>query len=203
MRYILPVLVGALVAYGLLLYRNKTSATSGELALRDVEHTNVEIDEDELYEGVTAEITFPAPGPTFHDLLALCKLASPEDLPATGSAFSAHTGLGFDQIDDFYGVRSESGGGDDEIVFLAPIIDGKEVWHHDGPFEALRLRFNVLRTSPRHAAHFLKCVTDLSTLTSDPAPDLVVLEGKINAIAAYWTKSGIKPGSDKALLVDY
>lgn len=48
--------------------------------------------------------------------------------------------LGIDQVDDYWGLRSDDPDvGDDVLVWLFPLVDGMDVYHHHGPFDGFRL----------------------------------------------------------------
>lgn len=162
-----------------------------------------ELNEDQLFEGVSTEIRFSEPGPTFGDLFRITGLTNPNFPPSERYDFGKHAGLGFDQIDDYFGVPSESDEGDDVIVWLYPVVDGEPVHHHPGPFDAVRLAYNVVRNPAETADQFLRCVEALAADGAGTAAGLGELKAEIMAITDYWLSQRVAPGSDEALELDY
>jgi hypothetical protein len=120
--------------------------------------------------------------------------------------------LGFEQIDDYYGIPATSENGDDVIVWLFPVVAGEVVTHSEGPFDGVRLVFNVLRNTPENSILFLRCFShffnisksinyngnDISKQKSDA---IRTVEFDISEITSYWKNKGIIVGSEKALLI--
>ena len=119
-----------------------------------------------------------------------------------------------DQVDDYFGVSSLGGEGDDVVVWLFPLVDGEPVHHHPGPFDGVRIEYCILRNSARHAAHFLRCVHDLAQFgigvryrnresELGTPPDLSTVRADIDAVVRHWAAEGITVGSDEAMEVDF
>ena len=170
--------------------------------------------ENSYYEGVSVQVHFASPGPTFGDLFLICGEVH-RNFPPTGRyPFADLDRLQFVQVDDYFGVRTSSGEGDDVVTWLYPVIDGEAVHHHPGPFDAVELAYCVLRHPTYRIEQYLDCVasfsamavstryvnrdTDLGTPT-----DLGILRDDIGAVVDYWSIRGITVGSDAALMVDY
>lgn len=159
--------------------------------------------DNELYEGVSINVMFPSPGPTFGDLYLLCGQEHP-NFPSSGNfEFQRLAHLQFSQIDDYFGVRTLSGIGDDVAVWLYPIVDDHPVDHDPGPFDALRLDYNVLRNPADRSNHFLRCVADIAALSSSSSVYLEQLRDRIDAIIRHWRDQGIEVGSEEALAIDF
>jgi hypothetical protein len=158
---------------------------------------------DDLYEGVSVDINFDAPGPLFGDLFMICGFENPNFPPPGNYAFDTIEDLQFSQIDDYFGVESQDDDGDDVIVWLFPLVGGECVFHNPGPFEGLRLQYNVLRNPNRHVDHFLRCVSSVAALSSQPQPDTDAIRSRINTITEHWQTHGVVVGSDDALQIDF
>lgn len=122
--------------------------------------------------------------------------------------------LQFDQVDDYFGVRSLSDEGADVAIWLYPLVDNSPVDHHAGPFDGVRLEYNILRNPERRANHFLRCVEAFAKLGTqmvyrsrgivlEQSLDLEPLRIDIAAVVQHWASRGIVVGSDAALAVDY
>lgn len=161
------------------------------------------------YDGVRIDINFHVTRPNFGDLLAICGKAH-AGFPATvGFVFESLADLQFTQVDDYFGVRSQSDDGDDVVVWLYPLVAGEPVHHHPGPFDGLRLAFNVLRNPARKVDHFMQCVARIAALGEsvsyrdreqalDKNACLAMLRKDIDVITASWLSKGIVVGSAAA-----
>lgn len=174
----------------------------------------VEIPEQMLFEGVSVDIAFDDPRPQFGDLFQICGRTHPRFPPTDSRGFENLSELQFDQADDYFGVASLIDDGDDVVVWLYPLIDGEPVDHHPGPFDGVRLEYNVLRNPARHADHYLRCVREFAGLGVGATyrsrgvelgvpPKLSALQVDIHAIIEYWSSQGIAVGSDEALEMDF
>lgn len=173
-----------------------------------------ELPEHTFFDGVSVEVRLPSPGPMFGDLFLICGTVHSR-FPSTGSsAFSDLAWLQFDQVDDFFGVRTSSGEGDDVAVWLYPVVQGEVVHHHPGPFDAIRLDYCVLRNPVYRVDHYLKCIAAFSAIGVEttysnrninlgtPA-DVTSLRDDIGLVVDYWAERGVTVGSESALLVDF
>ena len=173
-----------------------------------------ELPEDLLYQGISVDIAFATPRPGFGDLFRIVGDTHPRFPPIGPFGFERLADLQFDQVDDYFRVRSLTDEGDDVPIWLYPIVGGKPVDHHVGPFDGVRLEYNVLRNPAHRAEHFLKCVTEFAALGCGAIyrnrgiplgtrPDLSAIQADIDAITRHWAAQGIVVGSDDALAVDY
>src|SRR5687768_1500602 len=110
-----------------------------------------ELSEEMLYAGVSVDILFGTHRPTFGDLFLICGQDHPRFPPSGRFAFDQLADLQFEQVDDYFGVPSLTDDGDDVVVWLYPLVAGEVVDHHPGPFDGIRLDYNVLRNPSRHA----------------------------------------------------
>lgn len=165
--------------------------------------------DDLVNESVRIDLVFRADRPTFGDLYTICGREHPSFPPQT-ERFAALADLGFDQIDDYFGIRPRTDDGDDVAVWLYPVIDGEIVEHSPGPFYRLRLSFDVLRNSPARAARFLDVAERLSTALpvdldyrgtapAAKAEDAIErLAADIRALQRHWQSKGLHCGSAEA-----
>jgi hypothetical protein len=167
-----------------------------------------------LYEGVSIDVFFGPCRPTFGDLVLLTGESHPSFPSQPTLDFGSLADLQFEQVDDYFGVRSLADDGDDVVVWLYPLVRNTVVHHHPGPFDALRLDFSVLRNPERFATHFLRCVSEISARGSDCVyrsralklgvpPDVSKLREDIGAIIRYWADQNVVVGSVEALEIDY
>src|SRR5215831_9988081 len=77
-------------------------------------------------------------------------------------------------------------------------------YHHPGPFDGVRLEYNVLRNPVRRADHFLRCVqefaaigavTEYRSVSLGSPPDMTPLQADIAAVVRHWAAEGIAVGS--------
>lgn len=170
--------------------------------------------DDILYQGVSIDITFADPRPSFGDLFRVCGDTHPRFPPTGEFGFERLVELQFEQVDDFFGVRSISDEGDDVPMWLFPLVGGEVVDHHPGPFDGVRLSYNVLRNPARLADHFLRCVREFAALGSGveyrargmslgSPPDLSTVQADIAAVIRHWSAEGVVVGSHDALIIDF
>lgn len=171
--------------------------------------------EPAIYEGVDVDFLFESEKPTFGDLFQICGYDHPK-FPASGNFnFGNLAELGFEQVDDYFGITSYEDEGDDVVVWLYPLVDAEPVSHDPGPFSGIRLSYNVLRNPVEKIDSFLKVVTTfaqelparafyrLRNAELGTPPDLSVLQADMNRIVEHWQAQGIEPGSSEALRVEY
>jgi len=167
-----------------------------------------------LYEGVSVEIAFPEPRPSFGDLFLICGESHPRFQPTGHLGFEALADLQFEQVDDYFGVRSLSEEGEGVVVWLYPLVGPEPVDHHAGPFDGIRLSFNVLRNPSRRGIYFLKCVERFAALGHEVhyrsrnvplgnPPLLAVVREDLESITRHWASEGIVVGSQEALEIDF
>jgi hypothetical protein len=167
-----------------------------------------------LYQGASIDISFAPTRPIFGDLFLICGNRHPKFPPSGKFAFDSLADLQFDQVDDYFGIRSLNDEGDDVPIWLYPLVDGEPVYHHPGPFDGVRLDYNILRNPARRAEHYLKCVAAFARFGADTLyrsrdmdlgspPDLSVVHADIDAVVRHWANQGIEVGSSDALELDF
>jgi hypothetical protein len=179
-----------------------------------------DLSEEMLYQGVSIDITFGPSRPLFGDLFLICGDKHPKFPPSGKFALDSLAELQFEQVDDYFGVRSSDDEGDDVPIWLYPLVNGEPVYHHPGPFDGVRLDYNVLRNPPHRAKHYLKCVRAFAgfgsgrplcysttyrnrDLSLGIPPDLSVVRADIDAITRHWASEGIEVGSRDALEINF
>lgn len=168
-----------------------------------------------VYEGLSVDLVFNGDGPLLGDLILLSGDEHPTFPPTKRFAFRELAHLGFQQVDDYFGIPSETDEGDDVVVWLFPVVDGETVDHHPGPYSAMRLDYSVLRNPETKLDTFLSCVEELVShldvqivystreagLSLDAA--LTAIRSDALQIAEHWNSKGISPGSSEALEIDF
>ena len=161
------------------------------------------------YEGIVADLLFEEERPGFGDLFTICGYENP-NFPSSGRFdFKQFEDLQFSQVDDYFGVQTLSGDGDDVAVWLFPLVKGEIVHHHPGPFDGLRLGYNVLRNPIERSEHFLKAIEQLAgrlpvkILYRGQSGGTDQMKKDIQEIEASWRAEGIGVGTDDALTLDY
>lgn len=173
-----------------------------------------DLPEDLLYEGVRIDIAFGDPRPVFGDLFLICGDEHPRFPPSGRFAFGSLANLQFDQVDDYFGVRSLDENGDDVVIWLFPLVSGQPVHHHSGPFDAVRLEYNILRNPAHRSDHYMKCVIAFSKfgigitycnrkLDLPLTSELSQLRVDIDSVVRHWAANGIEVGSNDALMVEF
>jgi hypothetical protein len=173
-----------------------------------------DLPENLLYQGASVDIAFDAFRPKFGDLFLICGARHPIFPPSGGFAFDKLGDLQFEQIDDFFGVRALHDEGDDVPIWLYPLVNGEPVHHHPGPFDGIRLDYNILRNPVRRAEHYLKCVAAFATFGNGAVyrsremdlgspPSFSPVKADIDAVVRQWASQGIEVGSRKALVLDF
>lgn len=174
----------------------------------------VDLPDELLYEGVSVDIAFGEPRPSFGDLFLICGDTHPNCPPSRGNAFESLADLEFERVDDFFGVRSTSDEGDDVPIWLYPLVDGVPVYHHPGPFDGVRLDYNILRNPARRAEHYLKSIERFAAFGTSVfyrcrdielgiPPNLAQLRADIGTVSRHWAAEGIVVGSSEALEMDF
>jgi len=162
------------------------------------------LSESEIYEGITVDLLFVGKRPMFGDLFEICGYENPNFPSSNEFPFTEFESLQFSQVDDYFGVKTTSGEGSDVSVWLYPIVGGEVVDHHAGPFDGIRLSYNVLRNPIARADHFnmiLETLSEKLSVNADFTP--AAAKKLISKVSKYWLNEGITPGSVVAMEVDY
>lgn len=167
-----------------------------------------------LYQGASIDISFAPARPVFGDLFLICGDKHPKFPPSGKFAFDSLADLQFEQVDDYFGIRSLNDEGDDVPIWLYPLVNGEPVYHHAGPFDGVRLDYSILRNPVRRAEHYLKCVAAFAhfgaatryrsrEVNLGSPPDLSGVRADIEAVVEHWASQGIEVGSTEALELDF
>jgi hypothetical protein len=162
------------------------------------------------FEGINIDFHFKSDKPTFGDLFLIVGFENPNSLP-NSTEFEKLNQLGFTQIDDYFGIRNESDFGDDVKLWLFPIKNGIEVYHDNGPFDAIRINFGVLRNGIEtselleNVFNSFKQNLDVNiSFNGKEIKDYAVIKKKLNETIDYCRNElKVEPGSEKALQFDY
>ena len=167
-----------------------------------------------LTEGASIDIYFAPERPIFGDLVLVCGYKHPTFPPSGKFAFDSLADLQFDQVDDYFGVRSLNDEGAQVPIWLYPLVDGEPVDHHPGPFDGVRLDYNILRNPIRRAEHYLTCVAAFAKFGArtlyrsreidlGSPPDLSGVRADIDAVVQHWAAQSIEVGSTESLEIDF
>ncbi|WP_212002710.1 hypothetical protein [Chitinophaga sp. HK235] len=146
--------------------------------------------------------------PRFGELFLITGEEHPK-FPARSQTFKDLAPLGFEQLDDFFGILNDEEEGDDVLIWLFPMLNGEEVFHNSGPFDAIRLSYSALRNAPSRISLLQACFDAIKAL---PEVEVMFEEGKINSfdavqkrndeIVAHWRANNVEPGSEQSLLIE-
>ncbi|MCW3463612.1 hypothetical protein [Chitinophaga nivalis] len=146
--------------------------------------------------------------PRFGELFLITGEEHPK-FPPRHQYFAPLAPLGFEQLDDFFGILNSEETGDDVLVWLFPMINGEEVFHNSGPFDAIRLSYSALRNTPDNIALLQECFNNFREIPEtevlfdgNPIQDFSPIQKKADEIVAHWREQQIEPGSEQSLLID-
>jgi hypothetical protein len=162
------------------------------------------------FEGISVDFKFNSNKPTFGDLFLITGFENPNK-PPNSREFEKLNHLGFEQTDDYFGIQNNSNKGDDVRLWLFPLKKGEEVHHDDGPFDALRLTYIVVRNEANTAGLFheifiaFKSNLDVTpTQNGRPIDKFDEIEKTINETIHFCRETlKVEPGSDEALQLDW
>jgi hypothetical protein len=162
------------------------------------------------FDGINVDFQFNADKPTFGDLFLIVGFENPNFIP-NSREFEKLAELGFEQTDDYFGIKNETDNGDDIRLWLFPIINGEEVYHNDGPFDAIRVSYVALRNDEKTAKLFentfnaIKSNLDVTpTFHGKRIGNFGEIKEIINKTIQYCREElKVEPGSDKALQLDW
>ncbi|MEM8764675.1 MAG: hypothetical protein AAGD88_12725 [Bacteroidota bacterium] len=173
----------------------------------EIQNLNLEV---LAHDGINIDFEFNSDKPTFGDLFLIVGFEHPSFLP-NSREFEKLTVFEFEQVDDYFGIKNETDNGTDVKIWLFPIIHGEEVYHHNGPFDAIRITYVVLRNNPKTAELYKKIFNSINS-NLDVTP---TFEGKriesFEEVNEIITKTiqyckeelNVEHGSDEALLLDW
>ncbi|MFY0254873.1 hypothetical protein ACDQ55_13070 [Chitinophaga sp. 30R24] len=146
--------------------------------------------------------------PRFSELFLITGQEHPK-FPARNKIFAQLEPLGFEQLEDFFGILNGEETGDDVLVWLFPMINGEEALQSSGPFDAIRLSYSVLRNDPANISLLQECfdaILQLPDITADfdnnTIKDFAPIQQKADEIIAYWRQNQVEPGSAQSLLIE-
>jgi hypothetical protein len=146
--------------------------------------------------------------PRFGEVLLITGEEHPK-FPPRNKIFAPMAPLGFEQLDDFFGILNSEETGDDVLIWLFPMINGEEVFHNSGPFDAIRLSYSALRNAPANISLLQDCFNTMKGMPEvevafegNAVTDFAPIQKKADEIVAYWRENNIEPGSEQSLLVE-
>ena len=158
---------------------------------------------------VITDISFIKEKPVFGDLLAMAGIENSK-FPVMNENFFKLADLGIEQSDDFFAVMNEDEYGDDNILWIIPLIKKTEVWHNPGPYDGLRFTYDILRNSEENIEIYLNCLNRFTGLfdvsvsyRGKKQENLEKIKEDIESTVKELLENDIKPGSDEALEIDY
>lgn len=162
------------------------------------------------FEGINIDFKFNSDKPTFGDLFLIVGYENP-NFPPNSKEFENLQDLGFDQVDDYFGIRNDSDIGDDVKIWMFPLIDGEEVYHNEGPFDAIRLNYMVVRNDTKTADLFEKTFNSVTAnlnvtprFNGQPIDGFANIKKTINETIQYCRQElKVEPGSDESLQLEW
>lgn len=162
------------------------------------------------FEGISIDFQFNSDKPTFGDLFLIVGFENPNFLP-NSREFEKLNKLGFEQTDDYFGIKNNTDTSDNVKLWLFPIIKGEEVYHNEGPFDAIRLTYVVVRNDTNTADLFEKVFKAFSSnldvtakYDGKPIESYNAIQRTISEAIQYCRHElKVEPGSDEALQLDW
>ncbi|EMS34525.1 hypothetical protein C943_03744 [Mariniradius saccharolyticus AK6] len=162
------------------------------------------------FEGISIDFKFNSDKPTFGDLFLIVGYENP-NFPPNSREFKSLQNLGFEQVDDYFGIRNTDDIGDDVKIWMYPIINGEEVYHNEGPFDAIRLNYVIVRNDKETEVLFEKAFNSIATnlnvtptFNGQPIDSYDNIKKTINDAIQYCKQElKVEPGSDEALQLDW
>lgn len=157
---------------------------------------------------ILIDFRFRKEKPRFGELFLITGEEHPK-FPPRSRTFEELAPIGFEQLEDFFGILNDEDKGDDVVIWMFPMVKDEEVFQHSGPFDALRLSYSALRNIPAHIALLAECFNQLKALLDadiyfegQVITSFAPVEKKVDEVIAFWRENGIEPGSEESLLQD-
>lgn len=96
------------------------------------------------------DLTFDSFKPSFGDVFLLCGCHHPQFPPVGDYGFDQLADLEIKQVDDYFAICPNG----DPAVWIFPLVRGRVVEHHPGPFDGIRIELS----GRRHSALWTRCV---------------------------------------------
>ena len=133
------------------------------------------------------------------------------NFPPDSKEFENLQDVGFEQVDDYFGIRNYSDFGDDIKVWLYPLINGEEVYHNEGPFDAIRLNYIVVRNDIKTEELFEKAFNSVTAnlnvtpmFNGQTIDNYDNIKKRIGETIQYCRQElKVEPGSDEALQLEW
>ena len=131
---------------------DKTVARHGRSVRKKREHSSNETD-----------VRFTEPKPTFGELFLCCGYEHPNFPASHESPFRKLGDMKIEQVDDYFAICR----GGDPVIWIFPLVKGKVVEHHPGPFDGVRITV----TSSRYQSTYSRCVAQFREAAALQAVD--------------------------------
>ena len=159
---------------------------------------------------VITDMRFIEEKPVFGDLLSMTGMEDSK-FPIKNEEFLKLGDLGIEQSDDFFVIPNENENfGDDNIVWIIPLIKKAEVYHNPGPYDGLRFTYDILRNSEENIDIYLNCIKRFAELfpvsvsyRGQKQESLEKIKEDIKSTIKELLENDVKPGSEDALTMDY
>ena len=96
------------------------------------------------------DLLFTTEKPSLGDVFLMCGCEHPSFRPTANFGFAKLSDLGIEQVDDYFAVCLNG----DPAIWIFPLVRGKAVEHHAGPYDGLRLE----AADQTHHKLWSKCV---------------------------------------------
>lgn len=182
--------------------------------LKEKNEKNMEMNNSDLeelaFEGVSIDFRFKNDKPKFGDLILICGYDNPS-FPPNSKEFEKLSEIGFEQVDDYFGIKNQTENGDDVLVWLFPIINNEEVFHNEGPFDAIRVNYVVVKNEKKNTKLIenifksFKENLDVDIYFENvQIDDFSAVNNKLTDVIEYCEKElNVEPGSEKAMELEW
>ena len=185
--------------------KKKTSETNSET--KQNPNSDLEI---KAFDGIDIDFKFTNKQPSFGELFLIVGYENP-NFPPESREFENLNHLGFEQVDDYFGIKNQSEIGSDIKLWLHPLVSGEEVHHHSGPFDALRLRYCVRENQPNTVVLFEQIYNEFNsklevnpTYSNNIIPNFDQIKEDVNKTIEFCRNElKVEPGSSEALQLDW
>lgn len=151
---------------------------------------------------VVVDFIFKEEQPMFGDLFTIVGHGHQSFRTSARFIFHHLEDLYFSQVKEVFGVKSMRKMGDEVMIWMYPLIDGKVVREHEGPFSGMRVSFDLLRNPEKISDHFLRIHRAFETqLVMEPSLSIEEVEIEILRIKRFWENKNIELGSKEALAI--
>ena len=91
----------------------------------------------------------------------------------------------FDQVDDYWGIKSHDDKGTDVVIWLYPLTKQTPIYHYRGPFTGLRFEYDILRNPLERIPLFFRVVSSFSETLNTKV--IYPQRNLVSAVRLNWT----------------